>query len=76
MFLYLFKYFAIFFVYVLVFIFYLLFFCANIEYFCSFFKECPHPDAKQRNELSHALGLEPLQIKFWFQNKRTQMKVN
>ncbi|KAH6827122.1 homeodomain GLABROUS 2 [Perilla frutescens var. hirtella] len=40
----------------------------------AFFKECPHPDAKQRNELSQALGLEPLQIKFWFQNKRTQMK--
>ncbi|KAL1555576.1 Homeobox-leucine zipper protein roc7 [Salvia divinorum] len=40
----------------------------------AFFKECPHPDAKQRNELSLALMLEPLQIKFWFQNKRTQMK--
>lgn len=41
-----------------------------------FFKECPHPDDKQRKDLSRALGLEPLQIKFWFQNKRTQMKVN
>ncbi|XP_042403662.1 homeobox-leucine zipper protein ROC2-like isoform X1 [Zingiber officinale] len=40
----------------------------------SFFKECPHPDDKQRKELSRELGLEPLQIKFWFQNKRTQMK--
>ncbi|XP_056858367.1 homeobox-leucine zipper protein PROTODERMAL FACTOR 2-like, partial [Raphanus sativus] len=40
----------------------------------SFFKECPHPDDKQRKELSRDLGLEPLQIKFWFQNKRTQMK--
>ena len=40
-----------------------------------FFKECPHPDDKQRKELSRELGLEPLQVKFWFQNKRTQMKV-
>lgn len=38
------------------------------------FKECPHPDDKQRKELGRKLGLEPLQIKFWFQNKRTQMK--
>ncbi|XVE58587.1 hypothetical protein DITRI_Ditri04bG0181600 [Diplodiscus trichospermus] len=40
----------------------------------SFFKECPHPDEKQRNELSRRLGLEGKQIKFWFQNRRTQMK--
>uniref|UniRef100_A0A1D1Z2W3 Homeobox-leucine zipper protein ROC2 n=1 Tax=Anthurium amnicola TaxID=1678845 RepID=A0A1D1Z2W3_9ARAE len=40
----------------------------------AFFKECPHPDDKQRKELSRDLGLEPLQVKFWFQNKRTQMK--
>ncbi|XP_020591591.1 homeobox-leucine zipper protein ROC2-like isoform X2 [Phalaenopsis equestris] len=40
----------------------------------NFFKECPHPDDKQRKELSRELGLEPLQVKFWFQNKRTQMK--
>ncbi|KAK4798429.1 hypothetical protein SAY86_030755 [Trapa natans] len=41
-----------------------------------FFKECPHPDDKQRKELSRELGLEPLQVKFWFQNKRTQMKAH
>ncbi|XP_015060726.1 homeobox-leucine zipper protein HDG2-like [Solanum pennellii] len=40
----------------------------------AYFKECPHPDDKQRKELSRELGLEPLQVKFWFQNKRTQMK--
>ncbi|KAK8629463.1 hypothetical protein V6N13_078304 [Hibiscus sabdariffa] len=40
----------------------------------AFFKDCPHPDDKQRKELSRELGLEPLQVKFWFQNKRTQMK--
>ncbi|KAI3823886.1 hypothetical protein L1987_05331 [Smallanthus sonchifolius] len=40
----------------------------------AFFKECPHPDDKQRKELGRRLSLEPLQVKFWFQNKRTQMK--
>lgn len=44
-------------------------------FWCSFFKECPHPDEKQRLELSRRLGLETKQIKFWFQNRRTQMKV-
>lgn len=42
----------------------------------SFFKECPHPDEKQRSDLSKRLGLENKQVKFWFQNRRTQMKVN
>ncbi|KAJ6376982.1 hypothetical protein OIU76_026023 [Salix suchowensis] len=41
----------------------------------AFFVECPHPGDKQRKELSRELGLEPLQVKFWFQNKRTLMKV-
>ncbi|XP_019058514.1 PREDICTED: LOW QUALITY PROTEIN: homeobox-leucine zipper protein HDG1 [Tarenaya hassleriana] len=40
----------------------------------SVFKECPHPDEKQRLELSRRLSLDPRQIKFWFQNRRTQMK--
>jgi hypothetical protein len=43
---------------------------------CRLFKECPHPDEKQRGELSKRLGLDPRQVKFWFQNRRTQMKVN
>eukprot|EP00250_Pteridium_aquilinum_P016242 c23020_g1_i1 orf=781-3153(-) len=41
-----------------------------------FFKECPHPDEKQRQELSRELKLSPRQIKFWFQNKRTKLKVH
>jgi hypothetical protein len=43
---------------------------------CRLFKECPHPDDKQRLKLSHDLGLKPRQVKFWFQNRRTQMKVH
>ncbi|KAE8670586.1 Homeobox-leucine zipper protein MERISTEM L1 [Hibiscus syriacus] len=46
----------------------------QIQVMEAFFKECPHPDDKQRKELGRELGLEPLQVKFWFQNKRTQMK--
>ncbi|XP_073292759.1 homeobox-leucine zipper protein ROC8-like isoform X2 [Primulina huaijiensis] len=40
----------------------------------AFFKECPHPDENQRQQLSRELSLDPMQIKFWFQNKRTQTK--
>ncbi|XP_057760932.1 homeobox-leucine zipper protein HDG11-like [Arachis stenosperma] len=40
------------------------------------FKECNHPDEKQRLQLSRELGLAPRQIKFWFQNRRTQMKAH
>ncbi|KAF9622927.1 hypothetical protein IFM89_035160 [Coptis chinensis] len=38
------------------------------------FKESPHPDEKQRQQLSKKLGLAPRQVKFWFQNRRTQIK--
>ncbi|XP_010550261.1 PREDICTED: homeobox-leucine zipper protein HDG8 [Tarenaya hassleriana] len=40
----------------------------------AYFKECPHPDEHQRCQLGKELDLEPKQIKFWFQNKRTQTK--
>lgn len=38
------------------------------------FKESPHPDENQRQQLSKRLGLHPRQVKFWFQNRRTQIK--
>ncbi|KAL3521508.1 hypothetical protein ACH5RR_019657 [Cinchona calisaya] len=38
------------------------------------FKENPHPDENARLELGRRLNLESKQVKFWFQNKRTQMK--
>ncbi|XP_010492677.1 PREDICTED: homeobox-leucine zipper protein HDG9-like [Camelina sativa] len=40
----------------------------------AYFKECPHPDDLQRRQLGEELNLKPKQIKFWFQNKRTQAK--
>ncbi|KAK4270635.1 hypothetical protein QN277_019418 [Acacia crassicarpa] len=39
-----------------------------------FFNKCPHPDEEERRDLSKELGLKPRQVKFWFQNKRTQAK--
>jgi Homeodomain len=47
----------------------------KIVVFYRMFKECPHPDEKQRMQLSREVGLDPRQIKFWFQNRRTQLKV-
>ncbi|XP_027338253.1 homeobox-leucine zipper protein HDG11-like [Abrus precatorius] len=38
------------------------------------FSECPHPDEGQRRQIAKELGLAPKQVKFWFQNKRTQKK--
>ncbi|KAE9599185.1 putative transcription factor & lipid binding HD-SAD family [Lupinus albus] len=39
------------------------------------FKQQPTPDENQRGEIAQELGLETKQIKFWFQNKRTQKKI-
>ncbi|CAI9095186.1 OLC1v1031070C1 [Oldenlandia corymbosa var. corymbosa] len=47
-----------------------------IQHLEAFFKENQHPNESQRQQLSRDLGLEPRQIKFWFQNKRTQTKAN
>ncbi|VFQ72720.1 unnamed protein product [Cuscuta campestris] len=40
----------------------------------SAFKDNPHLEEKARLELGRRLNLESKQVKFWFQNKRTQMK--
>jgi hypothetical protein len=53
----------------LIFIFIFAFFWVNLTN--SLFKECPHPDEKQRMELSKRLCLETRQVKFWFQNRCT-----
>ncbi|KAL1195452.1 Homeobox-leucine zipper protein HDG9 [Cardamine amara subsp. amara] len=42
----------------------------------AYFKDCPHPDESQRRQLGEELNLKPKQIKFWFQNKRTQAKTH
>ncbi|KAL6970651.1 hypothetical protein U1Q18_030346 [Sarracenia purpurea var. burkii] len=41
----------------------------------AFFQECRHPSERQRRQLGRELGLTPTQVKFWFQNKRTLVKV-
>ncbi|CAL5015384.1 unnamed protein product [Urochloa decumbens] len=46
----------------------------QIHHLEAVFKENHHPDEKQRAELSRRLGLEPRQVKFWFQNRRTLKK--
>ncbi|KAJ3696483.1 hypothetical protein LUZ61_000188 [Rhynchospora tenuis] len=48
----------------------------QIQQLEAMFKECPHPDEKQRSQLSREVGLDPRQIKFWFQNRRTQLKAH
>ncbi|KAM1017845.1 hypothetical protein ACFX2A_048357 [Malus domestica] len=40
-----------------------------------FFRNCTHPDDDQREQLCRELGLDANQITFWFQNKRTQNKI-
>ncbi|CAL9217394.1 unnamed protein product [Arabidopsis halleri] len=42
----------------------------------AYFRECPHPDDSQRRQLGKELNLKRKQIKFWFQNKRTQVKIH
>ncbi|XP_069145711.1 homeobox-leucine zipper protein ROC8-like [Solanum lycopersicum] len=40
----------------------------------AFFNKCPHPDEDQQKQLAREAGLDHKQVKFWFQNKRTQTK--
>ncbi|KAK6926276.1 START domain [Dillenia turbinata] len=42
----------------------------------SFFKKCAHPDENTRAELGKRLNMDGRQVKFWFQNKRTQLKTH
>ncbi|KAL2341562.1 hypothetical protein Fmac_009502 [Flemingia macrophylla] len=39
------------------------------------FSKCHHPNKKQRQQIATDLGLDTKQVKFWFQNRRTQKKV-
>ncbi|CDP11612.1 unnamed protein product [Coffea canephora] len=39
-----------------------------------FFKANPHPNQNERKELGNELGVDSREIKFWFQNKRNQVK--
>ncbi|KAF1002210.1 hypothetical protein AG4045_018553, partial [Apium graveolens] len=39
-----------------------------------YYKEDTHPNQLKRNEIAQALGMEPNQIRYWFQNKRSQVK--
>ncbi|KAE8809966.1 Homeobox-leucine zipper protein ROC5 [Hordeum vulgare] len=38
------------------------------------FEECPHPDETVRLALSKRVGMDPHQVKFWFQNRRNAKK--
>nr|XP_010327374.2 homeobox-leucine zipper protein HDG8-like [Solanum lycopersicum] len=40
----------------------------------AFYEICRFPDEDQRNQLAFEVGLDPDQVKGWFQNKRTQSK--
>ncbi|KAJ3696015.1 hypothetical protein LUZ60_001392 [Juncus effusus] len=46
----------------------------QIQILEGFFNKCAHPDEKQRRSLSREVSMTPQQVKFWFQNKRNQVK--
>ncbi|KAK1397446.1 hypothetical protein POM88_007309 [Heracleum sosnowskyi] len=41
----------------------------------AYFKEYPYPGESLRNYIARGLGMDPAQVKCWFQNKRSQMKI-
>lgn len=45
-------------------------------FMCSQFRVCSHPNPDVRQELAAKIGLEERQVKFWFQNRRSQMKAS
>nr|XP_025886908.1 homeobox-leucine zipper protein HDG8-like isoform X2 [Solanum lycopersicum] len=46
----------------------------QIQRLDAFFKKCPHPDEDQQKQLGREAGLDHMQVKFWFQNRRAQAK--
>ncbi|KAM3293937.1 hypothetical protein ACQJBY_037066 [Aegilops geniculata] len=38
------------------------------------FQQCPHPDESLRIALGEKVGMDPLRVKFWFQNRRNAKK--
>ncbi|KAI3800162.1 hypothetical protein L1987_35472 [Smallanthus sonchifolius] len=46
----------------------------QIEELEKLFKKNPHPNEKQRSEIGRKLNIEMRKVKFWFQNRRTQLK--
>ncbi|XP_021753635.1 homeobox-leucine zipper protein ROC8-like [Chenopodium quinoa] len=40
-----------------------------------FYQGYPYPDENQQHLLGMELGLEPINIKYWFENKRTQIQI-
>ncbi|KAI5443568.1 hypothetical protein KIW84_012275, partial [Lathyrus oleraceus] len=39
-----------------------------------FIEQDCHPSKEQRSQLAEEIGLEPIQVKYWFQNRRTLLK--
>ncbi|RLM74725.1 hypothetical protein C2845_PM15G05050 [Panicum miliaceum] len=48
---------------------------AQIHGLESLYQRCAHPDDSMRKELGVRIGLDARQVKFWFQNRRTKIKV-
>jgi homeobox-leucine zipper protein len=42
---------------------------------CSLFLECSHPDEKVRLDIANKIGMGVMQVKVWFQNRRSAKKV-
>nr|CAB3452675.1 unnamed protein product [Digitaria exilis]CAB3456388.1 unnamed protein product [Digitaria exilis] len=47
---------------------------AQIQELRAVFEQCNHPDEKTRRALGTKIGLEARQVRFWFQNQRSQMQ--
>ncbi|MCO5579543.1 hypothetical protein L7F22_033400 [Adiantum nelumboides] len=47
---------------------------AIVAHLEALFQECPNPNERERRELSRRSGLTVEQVRYWFQNRRTQVK--